>query len=800
MATNQTINVNYTPGLFQPTLYYSQDDVGRVFQINLEGFEIPSGATVTIQATKPSGLGFTVAADSVSDNVATFTTTSVMTDENGRFPAELHIVSGNVEVGTANFLMVGERNPHPSGTTDGSQGTIIPELTLLVERVEAAADSIHNLSVTATTLPAGSDATASFDDETDTLSLGIPRGADGDVTREEFNDLKSDLRLGYRVKNVTTNGSFTASGLTTGGTNRIRTDLISFSVGDKITIDSGSLQHACGMWQGSVSAANIQRNDNAFLANPETITATYNGYLVVVFRNSSNADLSPTDFDGSVKAYLSNQAKIAESLDDLDNLQSDFDSCFDSEVHSPTNLLDRSAVTFGKYCTNTGAIADNASYWYTDFIPVEEGETYTRQRGSLTVLEGREIVSTRWISCYDSNKNMLADKGASDSPTSFTVPSGVAYLRFSGSNYMDAISNPAIVKGTEVLDYSEYFEPYNTYILKEECLEDSSIPRRFTNGIAFDFNVNSDNHIYNNNNQSVEDMFGYSIVFNGRLSALTDIVIGHGYNEYMAGWVHITPTQFSYYLGTESNPRLSEAHNLTLKDYIAVRIDAKPNIKADFTIYTNGGVYKKTDQVWDVRRGALQVRSSAGTNTLSDCTLCYISRGWGEKIHLYGDSYFGVYNDKWTQYLVNNGWTKNNLNAYPGRASAEALTVLKNVLRNSNPEKIIWCMGMNDGDDDGAVDAVWKASVDELMDICDKRNIELILATIPNVPTVDNTYKNAYVRASGYRYIDFASAVGASSGTTWYDGMLSSDGVHPNIQGAIALFNQAIADVPELMQ
>ena len=139
---NQTINVNYTPGLFQPTLYYSQDDAGRVFQINLEGFEIPSGATVTIQATKPSGLGFTVAADSVDGNVATFTTTSVMTDENGRFPAELHIVSGNVEVGTANFLMVGERNPHPSGTTDGSQGTIIPELTLLVERVEAAAEAV----------------------------------------------------------------------------------------------------------------------------------------------------------------------------------------------------------------------------------------------------------------------------------------------------------------------------------------------------------------------------------------------------------------------------------------------------------------------------------------------------------------------------------------------------------------------------------------------------------------------------------------------------------------------------------
>ena len=128
-----------------------------------------------------------------------------------------------------------------------------------------------------------------------------------------------------------------------------------------------------------------------------------------------------------------------------------------------------------------------------------------------------------------------------------------------------------------------------------------------------------------------------------------------------------------------------------------------------------------------------------------------------------------------------------------------ALLVAKIVLANSNPEKIVWCLGMNDGDD-GEVDASWKACVDELMEICEARNIELILATIPNVPSVDNTYKNAYVIASGHRYIDFASAVGASSGTTWYDNMLSSDMVHPDTQGAIALFNQAIADVPELMQ
>lgn len=192
MATNQTINVDFTPGLFQPALYYVQGDVGRVFNLNLMGLDIPSGASVTLEATKPSGFGFVVEADSVVDGVATFTTTETMTAEWGRFPAGVHISSGSIEVGYASFLMVGQKKTHDDGTIDGDAETIIPELTLLVERVEAAADSIHNLSVTATTLPAGSDATASFDDETDTLSLGIPRGADGDVTREEFNDLKSD--------------------------------------------------------------------------------------------------------------------------------------------------------------------------------------------------------------------------------------------------------------------------------------------------------------------------------------------------------------------------------------------------------------------------------------------------------------------------------------------------------------------------------------------------------------------------------------------------------------------------------
>ena len=62
-----------------------------------------------------------------------------------------------------------------------------------------------------------------------------------------------------------------------------------------------------------------------------------------------------------------------------------------------------------------------------------------------------------------------------------------------------------------------------------------------------------------------------------------------------------------------------------------------------------------------------------------------------------------------------------------------------------------------------------------------------------------NTLKNAYVVNSGYRYIDFAHAVSANGDTTWYDNMLNADNVHPNEQGALALFNCAVSSVPELL-
>lgn len=167
----QTIIVDTTPGYRMPTIYYSQGDIGRTFSIDLQsrfGESLPASPTITIQATKPSGLGFSVGSTSVSGAVVTFTVTETMSNEAGRFPAELKIVKNGVTLFTANFYIDCEANAHPEGTTDGDIDHIMPKF----------------MSVTTTTLPAGDSATYSFDANTNTATFGIPKGADGSLASQ----------------------------------------------------------------------------------------------------------------------------------------------------------------------------------------------------------------------------------------------------------------------------------------------------------------------------------------------------------------------------------------------------------------------------------------------------------------------------------------------------------------------------------------------------------------------------------------------------------------------------------------
>lgn len=173
----QSFNLNLAPGSFKQVFNASQYDVGRELEITIyDGstlYEIPTGATVKLEGTKPSGLGFSVLCTFDGSEV-TVTTTDTMTNEWGRVPVELSISKSGLLLGTANFIFEIEKSPHPEGTTDGDAQTIVPYLTELVERIEESNAKIEGLTVEAEALSPGADPTAAYDPDTNILTIGLP--------------------------------------------------------------------------------------------------------------------------------------------------------------------------------------------------------------------------------------------------------------------------------------------------------------------------------------------------------------------------------------------------------------------------------------------------------------------------------------------------------------------------------------------------------------------------------------------------------------------------------------------------
>lgn len=141
-----SLNLRVGAGLI-PKVKLSQGDVGRELVFLLYDGAVryapPSGATVKIKGTKPSGLGFDLPC-TLYGSVARVSTTLAMTQESGKFLAELEISSGNNVIGTANFVIYAEPSPHPAGTTDGTTAearTVLEQCAAYASQAQEAAES-----------------------------------------------------------------------------------------------------------------------------------------------------------------------------------------------------------------------------------------------------------------------------------------------------------------------------------------------------------------------------------------------------------------------------------------------------------------------------------------------------------------------------------------------------------------------------------------------------------------------------------------------------------------------------------
>lgn len=119
----QKVKLNLIPQGVPPVVYASQYDVGRQFEFEIYEsdveYEIPSGAVVTFQGTKPDNHSFAYStADeesviSVSGSVITVTSTEQMTAIPHKSMCEIIIRNGKVILGTLNVILDVEKGAIP---------------------------------------------------------------------------------------------------------------------------------------------------------------------------------------------------------------------------------------------------------------------------------------------------------------------------------------------------------------------------------------------------------------------------------------------------------------------------------------------------------------------------------------------------------------------------------------------------------------------------------------------------------------------------------------------------------------
>lgn len=471
-----------------------------------------------------------------------------------------------------------------------------------------------------------------------------------------------------------------------------------------------------------------------------------------------------------------------------------FDELFSElQISEAQNLYNKDTAEDG-YIAANGNISSSTTYCYSDKIPVEVGKTYT-----FWALYNGAVVSAnaRFLCAYDSNGDAVSSAGSNSAVASYTVPDEIASIVVSFERNRKHLF--MVVDGTTEPDE---LLPYNLehYIASTNFISEA-VGNILRGNVSLKMTVDTASagtdyklaeHLDNKKN------CGYS--FFGKFSAFTSIEIGHGKTESGANYLVIDNTNITSYRpnGTEY---AHYAHNLTISDFISVSIKNADTVsqRATVTIITNGGSATIGNVIFFGCNGAIYFNCGQETTSVE---FEYNIMDLRKDVYVFGDSYISLADDKrWPNYAIANNDNNLLLSGFPGADDEEEYPSFEQIISMGTPKYLCWFLGMNDPDGASAISANWLTITSQVVSICKAKGIVPILATIPNTPTQRHTYKNAWVKASGERYVDFAKAVGAEdAGASWYTGMLSSDNVHPTAEGAKALWLQMRMDVPEIMQ
>ena len=480
--------------------------------------------------------------------------------------------------------------------------------------------------------------------------------------------------------------------------------------------------------------------------------------------------------DGAI-TYAKLNSDLKNSVDDVTNLKSHVDDL--TITSTETQNIQYNGQLLDGYVTVYGTTGGFGDYYHTDKIPVNEGDV-------LSFISPYNTPA-RFICAYNSSDSAVSGSGSGSQVRSFTVPSGISSVVVSydirnniGYEFKIIRTTVASVSDTAYVNKTE-LSADDVKIIKQKTFH--TLPNAISGSV--------------NNEQGLElnccCCQHKAISFRGDITTFADLYFGLKHNDVRELYVKIDSTSLTLY--NNVNVVDTAQHGLTFTDYIQVTITAN-DATAQITIATLSGVFTHTFSNWPKNPAILFAETDE--SALTDCSILFVPIDISKRVWIFGDSYMSYANNRVLYWIKNLGATDFCVNALPGETSNRAMLDLMFMLQYATPTIIVWAMGMNDGDSSTSVSDRWNIVYNLLKNICTEKGIELVLYTVPTIPSVNNEYKDTIVRNSGYRYIDAASAVNASASGVWYTGMLSSDGIHPNTTGAIAIADAAILTVPEL--
>lgn len=484
--------------------------------------------------------------------------------------------------------------------------------------------------------------------------------------------------------------------------------------------------------------------------------------------------------------YTAMTEQVSSLKEDMEYFEDGVTKAFNvtKNIYNPHSLTNKKGVALTiadgtEYADSTTVNAITTGYFDTSEGDVWRFYRWNTAKDNIFGMEAR----VHW---FDENEKYISGAIITGD---VTAPKNARYLCFTEKfTLLYPMLNVMVTK-----NYSFGVNDYVPYGIEQ--LKESFLPSEKAYELAQKHGTlhKGDSWILENNNIMARKVF----VLSGIINSFSSIEMGHGTKiNSPSSWIVVDNINIKVYSTPSQTVTLQ--HGLSIKNTIQITIEVGTNYRAKITLVSNGEKYV-TEQDWDGNIGDIFVNSI--DTELADCDISWACKNYSSLIWAYGDSYFGMTNNaRWIAQLLSNGYGENMLiDGYPGRASNDAYNSLVTSLKHGKPKYILWAMGMNNPDNDSSVNASWNEKFNAVKELCEENKITFIGCTIPNTPTQFNSYKNNIVRNSGARYIDFAKAVGAEHmNDSWYDGMLSSDKVHPTEKGAITLYLKALADFPEL--